>query len=52
VRLRERRRRLPGAPAAAGAAAVSIGRAALAPARLIARRDRSRPVDGPRPADR
>jgi cell division protease FtsH len=52
VRLRERRRRLPGAPAAAGAAAVSIGRAALAPARLIARRDRPRPADGPRPADR
>jgi cell division protease FtsH len=51
VRLRERRR-LPRAPAAAGAAAVSIGRAALAPARLIARRDRPRPADSPRPAGR
>jgi cell division protease FtsH len=40
------RRRAPRAPAAAGAAAVALGRAALAPARLFAaRRDRPRPAD-------
>jgi cell division protease FtsH len=53
VRLRERRRRLlPRAPAAAGAAAASIGRAALAPARLITRRDRPPAADSPGPAGR
>jgi cell division protease FtsH len=53
ARLRERRRRLlPRAPAAAGAAAASVGRAALAPARLITRRDRPPPADSARPADR
>jgi cell division protease FtsH len=52
VRLRERRwRRAPRAPSAASAAAAAIGRAALAPARLITRRDRPRAAGGPRPAD-